>query len=142
MSSDLTSEPIYYAVWESYHRCEESGGFFDTFYKIFFEKSPEIPLKFANTDMNKQKQVLGASLLWMLRLGRGDEIAFREIQKLGDSHSRQRHNIAPHFYSLWLDALCAAVERHDPQFTPVLESQWRVIMEEGIDLIVSKYDGT
>lgn len=140
MPSDLTSEPIYHAVLESYHRCEESGGFFDTFYDIFFAKSSEIPPKFANTDMQKQKQVIGASLLWVLRYGRGDPIALEEVRKIGDTHSRQGHDIPPRLYTFWLDALCQAIEQHDPEFTPDLESQWRVIMEEGIDLIVSRYD--
>ena len=71
MVSDLTIDPIYHAVLESYYRCEESDGFWDTFYRIFFAKSPEIPPKFADTDMERQKQIIGASLLWMLRLGRG-----------------------------------------------------------------------
>lgn len=139
MPSDLTTEPIYRAVLESYHRCEDSKAFFDTFYEIFFTKSPEIAPKFAETDMQMQKQIIGASLLWMLRLGRGDPIALEEVEKLGESHSRRGHNIPPHMYSMWLDALCAAVERHDPEYTPELESQWRVIMEEGIELIVAKY---
>ena len=139
MVSDLTVEPIYHAVLESYYRCEDSRGFYDTFYEIFFTKSPEIPPKFADTDMDKQKQIIGASLLWMLRLARGDPMALEEVEKIGQSHGRQGHNIPPYMYSLWLDALCRAVERHDPQYTPDLEAPWRVIMEEGIDLIVSEY---
>jgi len=139
MVSDLTVEPIYHAVLESYYRCEDSEGFYDTFYRIFFAKSPEIPLKFADTDMQRQKQIIGASLLWMLRLGRGDPMALQEVEKIGQSHGRQGHNIPPYMYSLWLDALCRAVERHDPQYTPDLEAQWRVIMEEGIDLIVLEF---
>ena len=139
MPPDLTAEPIYRAVLESYQRCENSEGFFDTFYVIFFTKSPEIPPRFAETDMEMQKQIIGASLLWMLRLGRGDLIAVQEVEKIGESHSRQGHSISPYLYSLWLDALCNAIERHDPEYTPELESQWRVIMEEGIELIVSRY---
>jgi hemoglobin-like flavoprotein len=48
----------YEKVLASYHRCEDSGGFFDTFYEIFFAKSPEISPKFAHTDMEMQKQVV------------------------------------------------------------------------------------
>ncbi|MDP6556735.1 MAG: globin [Pirellulaceae bacterium] len=139
MVSDLTIEPVYHAVLESYYRCEESDGFWDTFYRIFFAKSPEIPPKFADTDMERQKQIIGASLLWMLRLGRGDPMALQAVEKIGQSHSRRGHDIPPQLYSLWLDALCRAVQRHDPQYTPDLEARWRVIMEEGIDLIVSRY---
>ena len=139
MCADLAAEPIYKAVLDSYHRCDDADGFFDTFYEIFLAKSLEIRRKFVAADMRKQKQMVQASLLWMLRLGRGDPIAFSEVEKIGESHSRRGHNVSPHMYSMWLDALCAAVERHDPEYTPLLESQWRAIMEEGIDLIVSKY---
>ncbi|MDA1054504.1 MAG: globin [Planctomycetota bacterium] len=140
MSSDLTAEPTYHAVLESYYRCEKSEGCFGTFYELFFGKSSEIAPRFVDTDMERQKQIVGASLLWMLRLGRGDPITWQEVVKLAQSHSRQGHDIPPHLYSLWLDALCNAVERHDTEYTPELESQWRAIMEEGIDLIVSKYE--
>lgn len=139
MPNSHTTDTAYQAVLASYHRCEDAGGFFDTFYNIFFGMSPEIAPKFAATDMEFQKQVLGASLLWMLRLGRGDLIARHEIEKIGRSHSRAAHDIPPYLYSLWLDALCQAVERHDPQITPELNARWRAIMEEGIDLIVSRY---
>ena len=126
-------------VLASYHRCEDSGGFFDTFYEIFFAKSPEIPPKFAHTDMEMQKQVVAASMLWMLRLQSGDEVARREIEKIGESHSRRAHNIRPELYALWLDALCKAIAKHDPQYTFELDTMWRDAMREGIDLIVSKY---
>ena len=129
----------YETVLASYHRCEDLGGFFDTFYEVFFAKSPEIPPKFAHTDMETQKQVVAASLLWMLRLQSGDEVARREIEKIGESHSRRTHNIRPELYALWLDALCKAIAKHDPQYTSELETMWRDAMREGIDLIVSKY---
>jgi hypothetical protein len=57
----MTTTGTHQVVLESYHRCEVSGGFFDTFYETFFAKSPEIPPKFAKTDMEKQKQAVMAS---------------------------------------------------------------------------------
>ena len=129
----------YEAVIASYYRCEDSGGFFDTFYDIFFTKSPGIPPKFANTDMEKQKQIVMASVLMCLRLRAGDAIARRTIDEIGESHSRSGHNISPELYELWLDALCESVQKHDPQYSPELESIWRETMQEGIDLIRSIY---
>ncbi len=129
----------YETVLASYHRCEDSGGFFDTFYDNFFAKSPEIPPKFANTDMEKQKQVVMASLLWMLRLCNGDAVARREVEQLAESHNRHGHNIRPKLYELWLDALCETIAKHDRQYTSELETMWREAMREGIELIVSKY---
>ena len=126
-------------VLDSYHRCEASEGFFTTFYKIFFTKSPEIPPKFAHTDMEKQKQIVMASLLWLLRLEQGDPIARSEVANIGGTHNRSGHNIAPWMYELWLDALCETVAQHDPQFSPELEKLWRREMRHGIELIISRY---
>ena len=53
----MTTTGTHQAVLESYHRCEASGGFFDTFYEAFFAKSPEIPPKFAKTDMGSKNRM-------------------------------------------------------------------------------------
>lgn len=132
-------DETYDSVLASYHRCDDSGDFFDTFYEIFFAKSPEIPPKFANTDMEKQKQVVMASVLWVLRLRTGDPRARQEVEEIGRTHSRQGHNIRPELYDLWLDALCESVQKHDPQYSSELDAKWRDIMRVGIDLITSKY---
>jgi hemoglobin-like flavoprotein len=129
----------YEEVIASYYRCEDSGGFFDTFYEVFFAKSPEIPPKFANTDMVMQKQVVMAALLWVLRLYKGDPIARREVEKLSESHSRGGHDIHPGLYEFWLDALCESVEKHDREYTPELEARWRSVMRAGIQLMTSKH---
>jgi hemoglobin-like flavoprotein len=126
-------------VMDSYHRCEQAGGLFDTFYKLFFAKSPDIPARFARTDMEHQKQIVMASLLWVLRFSRGDEAARREVEQLAESHSRRRHNIPPELYDLWLDALCEAVARHDPQFTPELERHWRAAVLPAIEYMKARY---
>lgn len=126
-------------VLASYHRCETAGGLFDSLYDIFFAKSPEIAPKFANTDMERQKQNVMASVLMALRLATGDPVAKGYVLELAKSHSRHGHNIKPELYGLWLDALCEAVQRHDPHYTSELEEHWRRAMEPAIDLIISGY---
>ena len=54
------------AVKNSFARCGESDGFYDTFYEVFLGKSPEIPPLFAKTDFKKQKQVLKATVALMV----------------------------------------------------------------------------
>ena len=126
-------------VLESYHRCEQRGGMFDSFYEILFAKSPQIPPKFANTNMERQKQDLTASVLMAIRLATGGQVAREYVQALAASHSRDRHNVNPELYSLWLDALCQAVQNCDPQFTPELELQWRMAMHPAIELMSAAY---
>jgi hemoglobin-like flavoprotein len=123
----------------SYHRCEAAGGLFDSFYEIFFTKSPAIAGMFAKTDMERQKQDAMASVLMALRLASGDSIAGKYIQGIAETHSRRGYRIRPELYDLWLDALCEAVARHDPQYTPDLENSWRLAMRPAIDLMIASY---
>jgi hemoglobin-like flavoprotein len=129
----------YEQVLASYHRCEAAGGLFDSFYDIFFAKSPEIPPKFADTDMERQKQDVMASVLMALRLATGDAVAKGYILELAKSHSRRGHNIKPELYDLWLDSLSEALRKHDPRYTPELDSQWRHAMRPAIELMISTY---
>jgi len=129
----------YQQALASYHRCEAAGGLFDSFYEIFFAKSPAIALMFANTDMERQKQDAMASVLMALRLGSGDSIARQYIQAIAETHSRRDYRIRPELYDLWLDALCEAVARHDPHYTTELENSWRLAMRPAIDLMIASY---
>jgi len=129
----------YQAVQASYHRCFDDPGFFDTFYDLFLVKSAEIPPLFANTDFEKQKQVVRVSVLMMIRLGDDRPETQQAIEKLGESHSSRGHNIRPELYELWLDTLCECVSRYDPQHSLELEQKWRDTMKPGIDLMISMY---
>jgi len=136
MKSSMTTHT---AVLESYHRCEASAAFFDTFYDRFFAKSAQIPPKFANTDMTQQKQAVVASVLMALRLRTGDPAACRFVMDLAQSHNRRGHDIHPKLYPLWLDALCEAVQKHDPEITPALEAEWRKEMRPAIEMMIAAY---
>jgi hemoglobin-like flavoprotein len=129
----------YEQVLASYHRCEDAGGLFDTFYDFFFSKSAEIPPKFDMTEMERQKQDAMASVLMALRLAAGDPVAQTFVEELAESHNRRGHNIRPELYGLWLDALCEAIQKHDPQYTPALEENWRRAMRPAIELMIAAY---
>jgi hypothetical protein len=45
--------------------------------------------------------------------------------------------VKPAHYDLWLDALCEALAKHDPQFNPTVEQIWRNAMRKGIDLMIA-----
>lgn len=119
----------------SFHRCRQTEGFVDTFYELFLAKSPEIAKKFAHTDFKIQKLMLRESLLEMLCFEQGMSGAREEIEKLGRQHKAL--DIRPEMYTMWLDALCEAIQRHDEKYTPELESQWRRAMQQGIDVMTS-----
>lgn len=129
----------YQQALASYHRCEAAGGLFDSFYAIFFAKSPDIPPMFAKTDMERQKQDAMASVLMALRLASGDSIARQYIREIAETHSRHGYGIRPGLYDLWLDALCEAVAKHDPHYTAELEHCWRQAMRPAIELMIATY---
>src|SRR5262245_29427908 len=93
------------AVHESFDRCGESEAFYDTFYKVFLGKSPEIPPLFAHTDFKKQKLLLKATVGIMVRNRIDDERARLSLERVAETHSRKGLNIRPNLYELWLDSL-------------------------------------
>ncbi len=116
-------------VVESYHRARQSGGLFDTFYDLFLNKSPDIRPMFARTDFPHQKLMLRESLLEMLLFVQ-TESNRGEIERLAKRH--RQLNVKKRHYDLWLDALCEALARHDPKFSPALEKMWRDAMRKGM----------
>jgi len=127
------------AVTASYHRCRASDRFIETFYEHFLAKSKEVAEKFRGTDFTRQKFMLRESLLMMLLFNHDGPEAVEELERLAERHSRRGVDIPPHLYSLWLDALCEAVEKHDPEYKPTLNDKWRAAMRPGIELLMSKY---
>ena len=129
MNSPCDQESPFNQVVASYHRARQSGELFDTFYRLFLGKSPEIPPMFAHTDFPHQKLMLRESLLEMLmfaQTGSGRD----EIERLAERH--RSLNVQPTHYELWVEALCEALAKHDAAFTPQLEHLWREAMRQGI----------
>jgi PAS domain S-box-containing protein len=122
-------------VIASYHRCRQSGAFVDTFYDIFLRKSPEIAAKFVHTDFARQKLMLRQSLLEMLNYYGGIESVREEIEQLGKRHHQLE--VRAEHYEQWLDSLCEAVARHDPEYRDDLGEMWREAMRPGIALMLS-----
>lgn len=119
-------------VIASYHRARQSNELFNTFYDLFLHKAPEIPPMFFRTDFRHQKLMLRQSLLEMMifaQMNAGRE----EIERLAERHRQLK--VKPEHYDLWLDALCEALARHDPQFSAELERMWREAMPPGIEVM-------
>jgi hemoglobin-like flavoprotein len=119
-------------VIASYHRARETGQLFDTFYRIFLNKAPEIPPMFVRTDFSHQKLMLRESILEMLMFAQTGT-GHAQMRRLGDRHRQLR--VKPVHYDLWLDALCEALAVHDSEFSAALEQMWRAAMSKGIDVM-------
>lgn len=124
-------------VFQSYGRCCNKEEFFIDFYDFFMSSSAVIKERFLHTDMPAQRHLLRNGILQLILHARG--MPDRKLKALGESHDRSHYNIKPEWYSLWLDSLMKAVQKHDPQFTQELEDAWRDVITPGIEVIRGAY---
>ena len=125
----------------SYQRCCERGEeFFDSFYANLVDRETAIGQLFADTDMQKQNELIEVGIGHLIAFAEGDEQAERSIREIGRTHSRHYINVRPEYYPLWVESLMKAAKEHDPQFNATLETQWRNTLAPGIALIVSLYE--
>ncbi|WAJ36854.1 globin [Pseudomonas sp. GOM7] len=124
-------------VMQSYGRCCASPDFFDAFYRHFLASSPLIREKFVDTDMTAQKQLLRQGILNLVMHARG--MPDTKLRALGESHSRQRLDIRPELYDLWLDALLLTISEHDKEYDANVGQAWREVLNKGIAVIKAGY---
>ncbi len=124
-------------VMQSYGRCCASPSFFDDFYVAFLASSPAIREKFVRTDMTAQKQLLRAGILNLVLFARG--MPDTKLRALGQSHSRERLNIHPELYDLWIAALLKTISQHDDELQAQDLQAWRTVLNKGIDVIKAGY---
>lgn len=124
-------------VMQSYGRCCAQADFFDLFYKNFLSSSPEVRDKFVNTDMHSQKLLLRQGILNIVLHARG--MPDTKLRALGCSHARDKLNIRPELYQLWLKALLVTLEEKDPEFTPEIRDSWKQVINRAIEIITASY---
>lgn len=132
------------SIKRSYGRCVLTRAakekFFHQFYELFLNSHPDIGAMFENTDFEKQIVMLkNAISMSILFAEKGDELAIDVLGTIRKSHSRERKNVKPEYYSYWLDSLIETLWLCDPNFTPELEQDWRNLMQISIDYIIEGY---
>ena len=126
-------------VQASYGRALWDLDFLDKFYAIFLKSHPEIGTRFANTDFEKQKDLLRHGLMSVLMFAEGQPSARSCLQRISETHSRENMGINPDLYPHWVDSLMQAVAKSDPKFDQALEAEWRKVIAPAIELIKSGY---
>lgn len=114
-------------------------GFFDLFYKNFFNSSPEIPGYFKHTDMERQKQVI-IKAFYALFSFYASQHAEEILDKIAFSHNKSHLNIEPKLYDFWLESFISTVRSLDTQCDDDTELAWRLVLTPGIVYIKFKYD--
>lgn len=131
---------VHTVVRPSFERCCDQGDeFFDAFYSRLSEKAPEIGPMFADTNMRRQNALLREGIESLLAHAEGHPAAHTELVRLGEVHNRERINVRPELYPLWLEALMESIREHDPQHNEMTEPAWREAISAGIELMISQY---
>jgi len=125
----------------SLKRCLGTTEFLRDFYDLFMDSSPEVREKFKNTDFPRQTRILADSLFLMAVASesRSDAIAWKDLDRLAEYHSRAGLDIRPGLYDTWLECLLHAARRHDPEFSVEIEIAWRQALASGIEHLRSAY---
>lgn len=126
-------------IKNSFNRADATGEFSNIFYDIFLNKSVEIKNVFKDTNFKKQKKLLRATVKILVDHEYEKTRTKKIINDISHTHNQHGHNIAPHYYDLWLDSLCETIEKLDPEYSKRLEIFWRKHMQKFIDLIVTGY---
>ena len=124
----------------SYERCLQSPHFFDRFYENYVSANELVAEKFADTDMDRQKDMLKASLHMLMALrSTNPKDAVSYFRRIGKIHGRDKHDIPPEMYDLWLSCLLQTVEESDHRYDARVEAAWRTLLEGGIRIMQSAY---
>ncbi len=125
---------------ESLRRCNANPAFLDRFYDRFMRASPEVRVKFRNTDFVRQKRALRASLHMMVLAAEDEFGPSRYLFDLARRHGRAQLDIGAALYDYWLDSLIATVRECDPECDAEVEAAWDQVMSAGIAFMVSHYN--
>jgi hemoglobin-like flavoprotein len=125
----------------SLKRCLADTEFLRDFYERFMASSPEVRAKFEGTDFPRQTRVLADSLYLMAVAAesKADAIAWKELDRLAEGHSRRGLDIRPELYGSWLECLVKAASKYDPEFSSGIEEAWRNALAPGIEHLRAGY---
>lgn len=121
---------------DSLERCTARPDFIERFYEIFIGSSSAVAEKFKNTNFNKQRRMLKASLYTLVFAAEGKPEGQLHLERISKLHNEI--DVRPEMYDLWLDCLMQAVREFDPYFRPEVEAAWRSILSQGIDFMKAR----
>lgn len=124
---------------QSLGRCATHEGFIRTFYQRLIDSSDEIRQKFAQTDFDRQNELLLKSLNTIAGCIDGDQIAIHELARQATLHNRVHLNIKPQLYIFWQRSLVSTASEFDEQWNQEIELAWKQVLSYVINHMKSQY---
>ena len=119
----------------SYHRCAESGAFYNTFYTHLLASDPRIPPMFARTEFERQHRLLKHALGLLIIYAKHANPAM--LERIAQRH--QEIGVLEDLYPAFVESLVLAVAEHDPEYTPELADAWREALAPGIAFFIKRH---
>ena len=137
LALDLNPEDVQ-CFQESLDRCTADPSFFHRFYARFMLSDPEIASRFQGVDMRRQASVLRSSLYLVLRAASGLEDGLAHLADVSRTHAKNGHDIGPHLYEHWLNALLAVVSETDPHYEEGVGQAWESTLRSCINVMIAR----
>jgi len=118
----------------SYHRCAESGAFYNTFYAHLLASDPRIPPMFARTEFERQHRLLKHALGLLIIFAKRPNPAM--LERIAARH--QEIGVTGDLYPNFIESLVRAVAEHDPEYSSELGDAWRSALAPGIAFILER----
>ncbi|MDN3638194.1 globin [Simiduia curdlanivorans] len=109
-----------------------SEAFYQRFYEHFIAASPEVAKAFANTDMERQYDMLSLSLMQIMSFA-SDRRSNPYIEKIANIHARL--SISSDLFGMWGRCLIATVREMDDHYDAHVELAWRVTIAPGLEFM-------
>lgn len=119
-------------VIESYKRVSREPGFIDRFYERFMAAHPDVPARFEGVDMERQRFLLGRSVIMILQHASGVDQVTPHLTETALRHGPRDLDIPGYLFDQWIEALIQTVGEYDPGFRPDLEHAWRRLLRREV----------
>lgn len=110
----------------------------ETFYTGFLSSSPEVQKMFENVDMEQQQRSVAAAFQLAIDVSRDPGLR-EKLNQQAEIHDRHHRDVGPELYEIWVNSLVAAVQIHDPEFSPVVEQAWRLMLGNVASYMLRRY---
>ena len=105
--------------------------FIARFYDHFLASSPTVAMRFASTDMSRQRTMLHDSFTTLIDFSRHRRLT-PQLERLAAVHGPRGNDIPPALYDLWLDSLMQTAAEFDTAWNRQVELAWRFTLAPGI----------
>lgn len=120
-------------------RCLVEDRFLTRFYELFVASSPEIAEKFSDTDFERQRRAMGASLYVIVLALEQGEAAMIYLDQVAKQHGHGDLDISADMYDVWRDCLLRVVKEYDPMYSDRIEQAWRLAADFAIHFMRERY---